>query len=124
MGLRDVVELMLDKGLVIDAAAQGSLVGVELLTIDAQVTVASVDTFLRIADATNRLDLHSPDKRGTHLPELLEACAERPPHGQRKKQAPKALDPAAGKVKSVAEQVEDFRRREGPGAPQPGHQEG
>ena len=56
-GLADVVEVILDKGIVIDAYVRVSLVGIELLTIDARIVVASVDTYLRFAEATNRLDL-------------------------------------------------------------------
>jgi gas vesicle structural protein len=57
-GLADVVELILDKGLVIDAFVRVSVVGIELLTIDARIVVASVDTYLRFAEAVNRLDLN------------------------------------------------------------------
>ena len=56
-GLGDVVELILDKGLVIDAFVQVSLVGIEVLTVKARVVVASVDTYLRYAQAINQLDL-------------------------------------------------------------------
>ena len=56
-GLADVLEVLLDKGLVIDAFVRVSLVGIELLTIDVRVVVASVDTYLRFAEAVNRLDL-------------------------------------------------------------------
>jgi hypothetical protein len=52
-----VVEVILDKGIVIDAYVRVSLVGIELLTIDARIVIASVDTYLRFAEATNRLDL-------------------------------------------------------------------
>src|SRR6476469_8973556 len=44
-GLADVVEVILDKGLVIDAYVRVSLVGIELLTIDARIVIASVDTY-------------------------------------------------------------------------------
>ena len=57
-GLADVIEIILDKGIVIDAYVRVSLVGIELLTIDARIVIASVDTYLRFAEATNRLDLH------------------------------------------------------------------
>src|SRR3954447_23043688 len=57
-GLADVVEIILDKGIVIDAYVRVSLVGIELLTIDARIVIASVDTYLRFAEATNRLDLY------------------------------------------------------------------
>jgi len=55
--LYDVLELILDKGLVIDVYVRVSLVGIELLTIDARIVVASVDTYLHFAEAVNRLDL-------------------------------------------------------------------
>ena len=69
-GLADVVDLILDKGLVIDAFVRVSLVGIELITIDARIVVASVDTYLRFAEATNRLDLY--DKGGKGLPDLVQ----------------------------------------------------
>jgi hypothetical protein len=56
-GLAEVVETVLGRGIVIDAYVRVSLLGIELLTIDARVVVASVDTYLRFAEATNRLDL-------------------------------------------------------------------
>jgi hypothetical protein len=69
-GLADVVDLILDKGLVIDVYVRVSLVGIELLTIDARIVVASVDTYLRFAEAVNRLDLEEKgDQKG--LPDLL-----------------------------------------------------
>jgi gas vesicle structural protein len=68
--LADVVEIILDKGLVIDIYVRVSLVGIELLTIDARIVVASVDTYLRFAEAVNRLDLNETQTSG--LPELME----------------------------------------------------
>jgi hypothetical protein len=68
-GLADVVEVILDKGLVIDAYVRVSLVGIELLTIDARIVIASVDTYLRFAEATNRLDLY--EKGGKDLTEVV-----------------------------------------------------
>ena len=67
-GLADVVEIVLDKGIVVDAYARVSLVGIELMTIDARIVIASVDTYLRFAEATNRLDLS--DKGGRPLADL------------------------------------------------------
>jgi hypothetical protein len=61
--------LILDKGLVIDAYVRVSVVGIELITIDARIVVASVDTYLRFAEAVNRLDL-AQEKAG--LPDLVE----------------------------------------------------
>ena len=69
-GLADVLDLILDKGLVIDVYVRVALVGIELLTIDARIVVASVDTYLRFAEAVNRLDLEAKgDQKG--LPDLL-----------------------------------------------------
>ena len=56
-GLADVLEVILDKGLVIDAFVRVSVIGIELITIDARIVIASVDTYLRFAEAVNRLDL-------------------------------------------------------------------
>ena len=67
-GLADVIETILDKGMVIDAYVRVSLVGIEVLTIDARVVIASVDTYLRFAEAVNRLDI-SQEKEG--LPGLV-----------------------------------------------------
>jgi len=65
--LADVIDTILDKGLVIDAYVRVSLVGIELLTIDARVVVASVDTYLRFAEAVNRLEIGSEPKGLTDL---------------------------------------------------------
>src|SRR5919198_6121299 len=55
--LADVVNTILDKGVVVDVFARVSLVGIELLRVDARVVIASVDTYLRFAEAANRLDM-------------------------------------------------------------------
>jgi hypothetical protein len=62
---------ILDKGLVVDAFVRVSLVGIELLTIDARIVIASVDTYLRFAAAVNRLDLRAPSQSPVALPELI-----------------------------------------------------
>ncbi|MGK5501070.1 gas vesicle protein GvpJ [Streptomyces sp. URMC 125] len=75
-GLYDVLELILDRGLVIDAFVRVSLVGIEILKVDIRVVVASVDTYLRFAEACNRLDLESGPKKSPGLPEVLENATE------------------------------------------------
>jgi gas vesicle structural protein len=67
--LADVLDTILDKGLVIDIYVRVSLVGIEILTIDARIVIASVDTYLRFAEAVNRLDLTETE---TQFNELLE----------------------------------------------------
>jgi hypothetical protein len=74
-GLVDVVDLILDKGLVIDLYVRVSLIGIELVTIDARIVVASVDTYLRFAEAVGRLDLKANDDAQT-LPELIDDIRE------------------------------------------------
>src|SRR4051794_39867670 len=73
-GLADVVDLILDKGLVIDAYVRIAVIGIELVTIDARIVIASVDTYLRFAEAVNRLDLKQTELAG--LPELQEKGSE------------------------------------------------
>ena len=73
-GLADVVELILDKGLVIDAYIRVAVIGIELVTIDARIVIASVDTYLRFAETVNRLDLTETELSG--LPELREVGAK------------------------------------------------
>ena len=74
-GLVDVLDVILDKGIVIDIYVRLALVGIELLTVDARIVIASVDTYLRFAEAVNRLDLTQVGNQQT-LPELLSSGTE------------------------------------------------
>ena len=74
-GLADVIDIILDKGLVIDAYVRVSLIGIEILTIDARIVIASVDTYLRFAEAVGRMDLAESDT-SQGLPELVEGMTE------------------------------------------------
>ena len=71
-----MVDLILDKGLVVDAYVRVSLVGIELLTVDARVVVASVDTYLRFAEAANRLDIARSGTETKGLPDLMNQLQE------------------------------------------------
>jgi len=71
-GLADVLEILLDKGLVIDLYLRVSLVGIELLTVDARIVVASVDTYLRFAEAVGRLNIAENDQ-AEGLPQLIQS---------------------------------------------------
>jgi hypothetical protein len=104
--LADVVELILDRGLVIDVFVRVSLVGIEILTVDARIVVASVDTYLRFAEATNRLDLYA--KGGTDLPGLVQGMTE----GGAKGKTTGVLDAAVDKVEDVLTGGRDGRERE------------
>jgi len=73
-GLYDVLELILDKGLVVDVFVRVSLIGIEILTIDARIVIASIDTYLRFAEAVNRLDLMQTETQG--LPDMMDGLTE------------------------------------------------
>src|SRR5919108_60282 len=73
--LAEVIDIILDKGLVIDAYVRVSLIGIEILTIDARIVIASVDTYLRFAEAVGRLNIAETDG-SQGLPDLLESMGE------------------------------------------------
>ena len=73
-GLYEVIDVILDKGLVIDVFLRVSLVGIELLTVDARIVIASVDTYLRFAEAVNRLEISTSDSEG--IPQLMQDITE------------------------------------------------
>ncbi|SCF21876.1 Gas vesicle protein [Micromonospora saelicesensis] len=70
-GLADVVETVLDKGVVIDAQVTVGVVGIPLVEINARVVVASIETYLRFAEAVDRLDLDPGDGLGEGLGGLV-----------------------------------------------------
>ncbi|MFE7515393.1 gas vesicle structural protein GvpA [Streptomyces sp. NPDC057540] len=82
--LYDVLELILDRGLVIDVFVRVSLVGIEILKIDARIVVASVDTYLRFAEACNRLDLEAGRKAPTQLTDIVGDTVESGARGKSK----------------------------------------
>jgi hypothetical protein len=96
--LADVIDTILDKGLVIDAFVRLSLVGIELITVDVRVVIASVDTYLRFAQAVNRLDI-AQDKQG--LPQLVGGMTE----GAAKR---KVKGAASGVLESAGELLREY----------------
>ncbi|MFF4518110.1 gas vesicle structural protein GvpA [Streptomyces mirabilis] len=102
-GLYDVLELVLDRGLVIDAFVRVSLVGIEILKIDVRVVVASVDTYLRFAEACNRLDLEAGPHRDPGLPDLMGEITESGARGKSKG----ALSGAAETVSDAFKQARE-----------------
>lgn len=54
--LAEVLDRILDKGIVVDVWARISLVGIEILTVEARVVVASVDTFLHYAEEITKIE--------------------------------------------------------------------
>src|SRR5437016_12629637 len=68
--LIDVLDRVLDKGIVIDAWVRISLVGIDLITVEARVVVASIDTYLKYADAVGLMEIVSrPQLPGVEQPE-------------------------------------------------------
>ncbi|MBH0118167.1 gas vesicle structural protein GvpA [Rhodococcus sp. HM1] len=104
-GLAEVIDTILDKGLVIDAFVRVSLVGIELVTIDARVVVASVDTYLRFAEAVNRLEISDSEPKG--LPDLVGDITS----GGSKHKTKGALEAATEKVSEFLGDVDDRRQR-------------
>jgi len=107
-GLADVLDLILDKGLVIDLYVRVSLVGIELLTIDARIVVASVDTYLRFAEAVGRMNIADDDKQG--LPELMESMTS----GASKSKTSGALDAAKEKIGGIFDDDDDDEKEREP----------
>jgi gas vesicle structural protein len=99
--LADVIDTILDKGLVIDIYVRVSLVGIEILTIDARIVIASVDTYLRFAEAVNRLDLTQTETQG--IPELMEDITR----GGSKHKTEGAIEAVKEKVGEVFSRDED-----------------
>jgi hypothetical protein len=115
-GLADVLDLILDKGIVIDAYVRLALVGIEILTLDARIVIASVDTYLRFAEAVNRLDLQ-PHEQAAGLPGLIEDLQEK---GAKKKTrgalsgVKESVNEVASSITSRADGEESSPRRRAP----------
>jgi gas vesicle structural protein len=110
--LADVVTTILDKGVVVDVFARVSLVGIELLRVDARIVIASVDTYLRFAEAANRLDM------GAEEPKDLTGVMEGVSEGGSKGKTKGALEAGVDKLGEMLEPEEEKEpaRREGGGS--------
>ncbi len=106
-GLYDVLELILDRGLVIDAFVRVSLVGIEILKIDIRIVVASVDTYLRFAEACNRLDLEAGPRKPAGLAELPGRMMESGARGKTKG----VLSGAAQTIADAFQEARDEKRQ-------------
>jgi gas vesicle structural protein len=123
--LADVLDVVLDKGIVIDAYVRVAVVGIELLTIDARIVIASVDTYLRFAEAVNRLDL-KPSQEATGLPGLVDQMREGGARSKTRGAIQGAKEKAQDVISSVTgrgedeedeDQEERGRRRQDRGVP-------
>jgi gas vesicle structural protein len=99
--LADVVSTILDKGVVVDIFARVSVVGIEVLRVDVRVVIASVDTYLRFAEAVNRLDMGSKEPAG--LPEVVEDVSEAGSKKIAKGKSKGAIDAGIDKLQELLE---------------------
>lgn len=110
--LADVLEVVLDRGIVIDAYVRVAVVGIELLTVDARIVIASVDTYLRFAEAVNRLDLQ-PDRQVSGLPGMMEEISEGGSRQKTKGALAGAKDAAKDAFSSLTSRGEEREDEEG-----------
>ena len=109
-GLADVVNTILDKGVVVDIFARVSLVGIEVLRVDARVVIASVDTYLRFADAANRLEMGA--KEPMQLDDVVGSVGEAGSKGVSKGKTKGALEAGAEKLSEFLDTGEEPEKEE------------
>ncbi|MEU8585781.1 gas vesicle structural protein GvpA [Streptomyces sp. NPDC048664] len=114
--LYDVLELILDRGLVIDVFVRVSLVGIEILKIDARIVVASVDTYLRFAEACNRLDLESGNRQPAQLTDLVGEITEGGAKGKSKGALTGAVEAVKDSLTGGGDEDEDDAEADEPEA--------
>jgi gas vesicle structural protein len=107
--LADVVSTILDKGVVVDIFARVSLVGIELLRADVRVVIASVDTYLRFAEAVNRLDMGSEEP--SDLKEVVGEVSEAGTKGVSKGKTKGALEAGAEKLEEFLKPDEEKKEK-------------
>ena len=85
--LIDVLDRVLDKGIVIDAWVRVSLVGIDLLTVEARIVVASIDTYLKYSEAVGTLEpvARPPELTASTAIEPLAATKQRVKQRRRRK---------------------------------------
>ncbi|MFI0906365.1 gas vesicle structural protein GvpA [Streptomyces sioyaensis] len=110
--LYDILDLILDRGLVIDAFVRVSLVGIEILKIDARIVVASVDTYLRFAEACNRLDLEEGRKAPSQLTDLVGEVTEGGSHGKAKGALSGAAEAVSDALKGGEDEEQEEKQKE------------
>ncbi|WP_367322943.1 gas vesicle protein GvpJ [Streptomyces sp. HUAS ZL42] len=110
--LYDVLELVLDRGLVIDAFVRVSLIGIEIAKVDARVVVASVDTYLRFAEACNRQDLESGRKAPAQLTDVVQSVEEGGAKGKSKGALTGAVEAVSDSLKGRGDDSDRKREKE------------
>ncbi|MFD7445446.1 gas vesicle structural protein GvpA [Streptomyces sp. NPDC059909] len=121
--LYDVLDLILDRGLVIDVFVRVSLVGIELLKIDARIVVASVDTYLRFAEACNRLDLEAGSKAPAQLTDIVGDSLESGARGKSKGALTGAVEAVTDSLKGSGREDDEEGEDEDEGPEEQEHEE-
>jgi gas vesicle structural protein len=116
--LYDVLDLILDRGMVIDVFVRVSLVGIEIIKIDARVVVASVDTYLRFAEVCNRLDLNEDPSTRT-VPDLFLGAGRGTTSSLARSGAKKTARAVGGKIKEAVGAGDDESDGASPGKEEP-----
>ncbi|WP_425691133.1 gas vesicle protein GvpJ [Micromonospora sp. DT178] len=101
--LADVVETVLDKGVVIDAQVSVAVVGIQLLEINARIVIASVETYLRFAEAVDRFDITPKGQKG--LPDLVEGASGAVGAGKAASGIGKTVGAIGGAVKDAVDEL-------------------
>lgn len=110
--LYDILDLILDRGLVIDVFVRVSLIGIEILQIEARIVVASIDTYLRFAEACNRLDLEAGAKKPAGLPDMIGEITEGGSKGKAKGALSGAAEAVTDALKGVGAGDDESDERE------------
>ncbi len=110
--LADVVETVLDKGVVIDAQVSVAVVGIQLLEINARIVIASVETYLRFAEAVDRLSITPKGTKG--LPDMVGDAAGAATKGKAISGLGKAAQEISGAVADSLRDRGDDQERERP----------
>jgi hypothetical protein len=108
--LADVVETVLDKGVVIDAQVSVAVVGIQLLEINARIVIASVETYLRFAEAVDRLDITPKNQKG--LPDLVEGASGAVGAGKAASGIGRTVGAIGGAVKDAVDELGSDRDRD------------
>jgi hypothetical protein len=108
--LIDVLDRVLDKGIVIDAWVRISLVGLDLITVEARVVVASIDTYLKYADAVGIVGLVSRPQLGAEAEIELETRRPARVPGRRSRRLGWVSRPQLGAGVEEAEVAPETRR--------------
>ena len=110
--LIDVLDRVLDKGIVIDAWVRVSLVGIDLITVEARIVVASIDTYLKYSEAVGQVaPVSKPAVEGKGYEEVIAENAALRAQLNGRAPDPRSWRQAAGRVEPTLSETGQPRRR-------------